>query len=558
MTVHCFVPRGFEGHLVTVEVDIRRGIPGTDIVGLPGGAVREARERVRTAIRNVDLWYPRDRVIINLVPAGVPKIGASFDLAIAVAVLAASDQLSLDALAAAGESAILALGELQLNGRIRPVAGVLAAVAAAREAGIRTVLLSPENADEAAIAADVAILPVGTLPTAVAALADPDGRVHRPAVESPPQNRRPPSYRTPDFAEMRKSPLIKRVCELAAAGGHSLLLVGSPGVGKSLALSCYPSILPEMPEDVAITATRIHSLAGTLGAHGGLLSLPPVRRPHHSASVQGLIGGGSMVLPGEVSLAHGGALCLDEALEFPPRVLQGLRQPLEEQRVSIVRAGEQYQFPAAFQLLMATNPCPCGYLNSTLGRCLCSEQEIARYWKRLGGALLDRVELRLEVAAVPEAFLPMNRGEPEGVDGGHGDAKRPLGETWGGAEEQSQSGRKAATLAEVEESPQEQPERSREMLTRVSEARARQYHRYGGSTLNAGASYSRLRECVQPEDSAARMLESGGRSLRLSNRGLIQAMRVARTIADLDGAERVDAVAISEALQYRRYAAQWE
>lgn len=506
MDIHCFVPRGFDGHLVTVEVDIRRGIPGTDIVGLPGGAVREARERVRTATRNVGLVYPQDRVIINLVPAGVPKVGASFDLAIALAVLHASGQLP-----SRGYPAILALGELQLNGSLRPVSGVLAAIVAAREAGIRHVILPHANVAEASIISGLVIRGAGTLEEAVAAVdpsAPPAGATE---IDHDDSTVEAPSFGNSDFREMRGHPLVKRVSEIAAAGGHSLLLVGAPGVGKSLALSCYPSILPDLQGDRAVEATRIHSLAGTLKANGGLMRRPPVRRPHQSATLEGLIGGGSMVLPGEASLAHGGVLCLDEALEFAPRALQSLRQPLQDGSVCIVRAGEQYWFPADFQLLLATNPCPCGYRDSATTRCLCSELEISRYWKRLGGALLDRIELRLAIPPISGDILS-----------------------------------------------DETTECSADLRGRVREARAAQRSRFGEGLLNATAAYGALRERAALEPEAESLLRSGASHLRLSNRGLIQALRVARTIADIEQSREVRDLHVSEALQYRRYAAQWE
>lgn len=517
MHIHCFVPRGYQGHLVTVEVDIRRGIPGTEIVGLPGGAVREARERVRTAIRNCGLLYPQDRIIINLVPAGVPKTGASFDLAIALAILQASGQLRQEDADAHSPPAagILALGELQLNGEIRPVSGVLAAVVAARHEGIRRVVVPSANSGEASITPGLQVQAVRALPDALRPFSEaPSGapRSHPPTEAAPGVPLHGGGEASDvDFAELRGRSLVKRVAEVAAAGGHSLLLVGPPGVGKSLALSCYPGILPDLAGERAIEATRIHSIAGTLRNGAGLLRRPPVRRPHHSASREGLIGGGAMVLPGEVSLAHGGVLCLDEVLEFPPRVLQSLRQPLQDGSVTIARAGEQYWFPAEFQLVLATNPCPCGYRNSEVARCLCSEMETARYWKRLGGALLDRIELRLEITGKNGDLL--SAGKTEG---------------------------------------------SAPMRERVAAARTRQRERYDGEGTNASVAYSTLRSRADLPERAEALLRAGAQHLRLSNRGVTQALRVAHTIADLDAKEVPDELCVSEALQYRRFAARWE
>jgi magnesium chelatase family protein len=475
-----FAINGLESRRVVVEIDVRAGLPSFAIVGLPDRPVREARERVRGAILNSGFEFPLKRVTVNLAPAGLAKTGPGFDLAIACTVLVASGQVPVEAL-----RGLAVLGELGLDGEVRAVPGALAVAEGALEAGLKGMVLPHEGAGEAALVEGLEVIGVATLTEVVEVLRG--GERPAPARVEPAA----PAPEEPDLADVHGHPDVIEAMTVAAAGGHNLLLSGPPGVGKTMLARRLPSILPPLSRSEALEVMRIHSIAG-LRAGGGLVSARPFRAPHHTISASGLVGGGSVPIPGEATLAHHGVLFLDELSEFPRPSLEALRQPLEEGRVTIVRGQQTAIFPTRFMLVAATNPCPCGHAPSR--RCRCTEADFARHRRRLSGPLLDRIDL----------LVPIQRPSAEEL------ARSPI----------------SASRIERE---------------RVLTARERQDRRLAGTGAGCNAQMDTrlLRTHLQLRPEAEVALNEAYRAGNLSARARDRALRVARTIADLAGSDRV-------------------
>jgi magnesium chelatase family protein len=496
-------PIGVEGEIISVEVDIRRGLPGIDVVGLPDGAVRESKDRVRVAIRNSGFTFPPDRILVSLAPAAVRKEGASFDLPIALGILAASGQIEPP-----GSDRSMVLGELNLGGGVRPVNGTLSAVGTGLAAGISTFLVPRENLREARALGKGKVVGIGSLKEAALALvgkevAEPDTGA------APADPRGAASDPGGDISDIRGHQKLKRALEIAAAGRHHVLLFGAPGSGKTLSARLLPSLLPDLDREEALAVTRVHSIAGVLPTGIGLVTRPPFRMPHHSASAEGIIGGGKYLKPGEVSLAHHGILFLDESPEFGMSVLQGLREPIEDGWVSIARAGATVRYPACLQLVLAFNPCPCGNLGRAGAACLCTVTEVYRYWRKVGGALLDRIDIRVPLS--PVSTEEMCTADPPG--------------------------------------------KSEEVRARVRAAASLQKRRYAGFgfSCNARIPAGLVEKFCSLDEHCRLTLANAAKAYSLSSRAFHSILRMARTIADLAGEERIGSQHLTEAVENRRY-----
>ena len=490
---------GLEGHLVDVEVDISSGLPAMTIVGLPDAAVQEARERVRAAIRNSGYTFPMKRIVVNLAPADLKKAGPSYDLPIAFGILLSSEQVSADA------SQSIFLGELSLDGSLRHTNGILPMVALAKDEKIADVIVPEVDAGEASLIDGAKIIPITSLSQLVSYF---QGEIPAPEykAEEVRDYTSPPSPAT-DLAYIKGQEHAKRALEVAASGGHNLIMFGPPGSGKTLLARSLPSILPPMTTDEALEVTKIYSVNGLLPPDTPLMKQRPFRSPHYTISNAGLVGGGHWPRPGEISLSHRGVLFLDELPEFGHSLLEILRQPLEDKVVTISRAQGSVTFPSNFMLVGAMNPCPCGYYGDPFRRCTCPPSLVSRYQKRISGPFIDRVDIFVEVPHIDYEKLTDDR----------------LGE------------------------------QSEKVRARVEAARSRQLRRFAGTrlTCNAEMTPAEVREFCQVEDSAQGLLKAAMKQLYLSARAFHRILKLALTIADLENSDIIKAQHVAEAIQYR-------
>lgn len=493
---------GVDGLPIEVETDIAFGLPTFSTVGLPEGAVRESKDRVKAAIKNSGYEFPNRRITVNLAPADVKKAGAGYDLPIAIGILAASEAFKSRTL-----DQYMVVGELSLDGSVRPTRGILPMVMAARDAGLAGIIVPQENASEAAVVSGIKVIGVDTLHQSVEFLADiipvaptevDIDRIFRDNIDH-----------EVDFFEVKGQEHVKRAMEIAAAGGHNVLMKGPPGSGKTMVARRMPTILPDLTFEEALETTKIYSVMGLLPGNKGLLTARPFRAPHHTISDAGLIGGGQTPRPGEISIAHNGVLFLDEFPEFKKNVIEALRQPLEDGMVTIARASSSVSFPARFILIAAMNPCPCGYLGDPKHDCTCTALQIQKYESRLSGPLLDRIDLHLDVPAVPFKDIS-NKG----------------------------AGESSAMI--------------KKRVVNAREIQKERFKRRRKSHCNSHMRPQDIKKHCVLDEKSSNLLEKAMDRLGLSARAYHRILKISRTIADLEGSEAIRSEHVAEAVQYRR------